>query len=153
MIYTIALLWLARMVIMAVVCTFLAIIGLRSLDMLTQKIDEREKIGEDPTAIGIFIAGFFIFIGLVIHGACTAPTPLHILLIPSLLDFERLGLVILAFFVSLLLSVGLFYLADKLTPKIVFSKVNDSSVGVGVYVAGYFVLLGLILHAALTIPL
>ena len=153
MIYTIALLWLARMAIMAVTCTFLAIIGVRILDILTPKIEERKRIGEDPVATGIFIAGFLIFIGLVIHGACTAPTPLHVLLIPSLIDFERMGLVMLTFSVSLLLSVGLFNLADKLTPKIVFSKVDDSPVGVGIYVAGYLILLGLILHAALTIPL
>jgi len=151
--YEIALVWLARMVIMAVICTFLGLLGVRILDALTPKIEEREKIGEDSVATGLFIAGFIIFIGLVIHGACTAPIPLRTLLIPSLIDFKRLGLVILAFFVSLLLGVGLFNLIDKLTPKIVFSKVNDSPVGVGVYVAGYLVFLGLIMHAALTVPL
>jgi uncharacterized membrane protein YjfL (UPF0719 family) len=151
--YTIALVWIARMVIMAVICTFLGLLGVRILDALTPKIEEREKIGEDPVATGLFIAGFIIFIGLVIHGACTAPIPLRTLLIPTLIDFKRLGLVMLTFFVSLLLGVGLFNLIDKLTPKIVFSKVNDSPVGVGIYVAGYLVFLGLILHAALTVPL
>ena len=151
--YTIALVWLARMVIMAVICTFLGLLGVRILDALTPKIEEREKIGEDSVATGLFIAGFIIFIGLVIHGACTAPIPLRALLIPSLIDFKRLGLVILAFFVSLLLGVGLFNLVDKLTPKVPFSQVNNSPVGVGVYVAGYLVFLGLILHAALTVPI
>jgi uncharacterized membrane protein YjfL (UPF0719 family) len=151
--YTIALIWIARMVIMAVLCTFLGLLGVQILDALTPKIEEREKIGEDSVATGLFIAGFIIFIGLVIHGACTAPIPLRTLLIPTLIDFKRLGLVMLTFFVSLLLGVGLFNLIDKLTPKIVFSKVNDSPVGVGIYVAGYLVFLGLILHAALTIPL
>ena len=151
--YEIALVWIARMVIMAVICTFLGFLGIRILDMLTPKIHEREDIGKDPTAIGIFIAGFIIFIGLVIHGACTAPIPLHALLVHSLIDFKRLGLVILAFFSSVLLGIGLFYLVDKLTPKIAFSQVNDSPVGVGVFVAGYLIFLGLILHAALTVPL
>lgn len=151
--YTIALVWLARMVIMAVICTFLGFLGVRILDVLTPKIEEREKIGEDPIATGLFIAGFFIFIGLVIHGACTAPIPLRTLLVPSLIDFKRLGLVMLTFFLSLLLGVGLFYLVDKLTPKIAFAKVNNSPVGVGAYVAGYLIFLGLILHAALTVPL
>ena len=151
--YTIALVWLARMVIMAVICTFLGLLGVRILDALTPKIEEREKIGEDSVSTGLFIAGFIIFIGLVIHGACTAPIPLYALLTYSLIDFKRMGLVMLAFFVSLLLGIGLFYLMDTLTPKIVFSEVNNSPVGVGVYVAGYLVFLGLILHAALTVPL
>lgn len=151
--YEIALVWIARMVIMAVICTFLGFIGIRIQDALIPKIHEREDIGKDPTAIGIFIAGFIIFIGLVIHGACTAPIPLHALLAYSLIDFKRLGLVMLAFFSSLLLGIGLFYLVDKLTPKIPFSRVNNSPVGVGVYVSGYLIFQGLILHAALTVPL
>jgi uncharacterized membrane protein YjfL (UPF0719 family) len=141
------------MVIMAVICTFLGFLGIRIQDALTPKIRERESIGKDPTAIGIFIAGYIIFIGLVIHGACTAPIPLHALLAHSLIDTDRVGLVIAAFFSSLLLGMGLFYLMDKLAPKIPFSEVNNSPVGVGVYVAGYLVFLGLILHAALTVPL
>ncbi len=150
--YEIVLVWIARMIIMAVICTFLGFLGIRILDILTPK-STREDIGKDPTAIGIFIAGFIIFIGLVIHGACTAPIPLHALLVHSLIDFKRLGLVMLAFFSSLLLGIGLFYLVDKLTPKIPFSQVNNSPVGVGVFVAGYLIFLGLILHAALTVPL
>ena len=151
--YTIVLVWIARMVIMAVICIFLGLLGVRILDAFTPKIEEREKIGEDSVATGLFIAGFIIFIGLVIHGACTAPIPLRTLLIPTLIDFKRLGLVMLTFFVSLLLGVGLFNLIDKLTPNIGFSKIKDSPVGVGAYVAGYSIFLGLILHAALTIPL
>lgn len=61
---TIALVWLARMVIMAVICTFLGFLGIRILDALTPKIEEREKIGEDSIATGLFIAGFIIFIGI-----------------------------------------------------------------------------------------
>jgi len=151
--YTIALVWLARMLIMAMISIFLGLLGVRILDALTPKIEERKKIGEDPIATGLFVAGFIIFIGLVIHGACTAPIPLHALLTPTLIDSKRLVLVIIVFFISLLIGIGVVNLVDKLMPRISFSKINDSSVGVGAYVAGFLTFLGLILHAALTIPL
>ena len=61
---------------------------------------------------------------------------------------QRLGLIVVAFVVSLLLAVGVFNLLDRLTPKIPFSRLRESSLGTGVYVLGYFVFLGLITHAA-----
>jgi len=75
--YTIALVWIARMVIMAVICTFLGLLGVRILDALTPKIEEREKIGEDPVATGLFVVGCIIFIGLVIHGLIFLGLILH----------------------------------------------------------------------------
>ena len=62
--YTIALAWLTRKAMMAVICTFLGFLGVRILDALTPKIEERGKIGEDSVATGLFIAGFIIFIGI-----------------------------------------------------------------------------------------
>jgi len=60
-----------------------------------------------------------------------------------------LGLrVLVAFAISLLLAVGMFNFLDRLTPKIPFSRLRESSLGTGVYVLGYFVFLGLITHAA-----
>lgn len=151
--WAIVLIWLTRMVIMAIICTFLGLLGVKILDALTPRIEERDKIGSDPVSTGIFIAGFIIFVGLVIHGACTAEIPIHTLLIPSLIDIKRVGLIIFTFFVSLFLGVGLFNLIDKLTPKIHFSNVNKSPIGIGIYVAGYLIFLGLVIHAALTIPI
>jgi hypothetical protein len=42
---------------------------------------------------------------------------------------------------------------DKLTPKIPFAGIKPSPVAVGINVFGYLVFFGLILHAALTLPL
>jgi len=71
--YVTVLLWLARTAFYAFASAFLLWIGIRVLDVLTPRIHERQKIGESPISTGLFIAGFFIFTGLVIHGAATLP--------------------------------------------------------------------------------
>ena len=148
-----ALLWMAKTVWLVFICTILAWLGLRALDALTPHIPHRQRIGESPVATGLFIGGFFILAGLVIHGAITAPTVVGGPLIGYFFDFRRLGLLALCFLVSLLIGIGLFYFVDKLTPKIPFANINQDPVAVGVHVFGYLVFFGLILHAALVTPL
>jgi uncharacterized membrane protein YjfL (UPF0719 family) len=151
--YLVVLLWVARTVILAFVCAFLAWLGIRVLDALTPSIHQRERIGEDPISVGLFIAGFLILIGLVIHGAVTGPVLVGAGLWHSLIDPRRLGLIAISFFVSLLLGIALLHIIDKLTPKIPFDSVEQNSVAVGIYVFGYLVFFGLIIHGSLTMPL
>jgi len=151
--YLVVLLWVARTVILAFVCALLAWLGIRVLDALTPSIHQRETIGENPISVGLFIAGFLILIGLVIHGAVTGPVLVGAGLWYSLIDLRRLGLIAISFFVSLLLGIALLYIIDKLTPKIPFGSVERNSVAVGIYVFGYLVFFGLIIHGALTMPL
>ncbi|GAI59566.1 unnamed protein product, partial [marine sediment metagenome] len=49
--------------------------------------------------------------------------------------------------------VAIFHIVDKLTPKIRFMSINENPVAVGIYVFGYLLFFGLILHAALTTSL
>ncbi len=151
--YLLALSWVARMVVMSLICTFLGWLGIRILDALTPRIHQREKIGEDPVSIGLFIAGFMIFIGLIIHGSSTAPLIIGTPLMKSLVDFRRLALITVGFLVSLFLGIVLFNILNWFTPKIPFLKIKDSSLAVGIYVFGYLIFLGIILHAALTMSL
>jgi len=151
--YETVLLWVGRTVILALICSFFAWLGIRALDALTPRIQERERIGEDPVSVGLFIAGFFIFIGLVIHGTVSGPLMVGGPLIESLIDPIRLGMVAISFFVSFLLGLALFHLVDWLTPRIPFRSVNQKPLAVGVYVFGYLVFFGLIVHAALTTSL
>jgi len=145
--------WALRIVVMALICAVLGWLGLRVLDALTPAIRERERIGEHPVSIGLFIAGFFIFAGLVIHGVATAPIAITSSLWSSLIDWRRLCLLGVSYIVALLLTVGLFNLVDRLTPTIPFKRVEESPVAVGIYVFGYYVFNGLIIHAALTASL
>ena len=149
--YLILLAWLGKIILLVLICVFLAWLGIRVLDALTPKIHKRERIGGNPEAIGLYLAGFFIFIGLVIHGATVAPVVIGNL--PMMIDYRRIGLIAVSFFVSLLLGLALFDLMDKLTPKISFRKINESSIAVGLDVFGYFVFFGLIIHAALPMPI
>ena len=151
--YLLVIFWIARVVVISFICTFLGWLGIRILDALTPKIHQREKIGEDPISVGLFIGGFTIFVGLIIHGACTAPMAIGTSLRESLINFRRLGLISISFFVSLLIGIVLFNILDKLTPKIPFFNIKDNSIAIGIYVLSYLLFLGIILHSALTMSL
>ena len=151
--YVVVLLWVARTVILAFVCSLLACLGIRVLDALTPSIHQRQRVGESPVSVGLFIAGFLIMIGLVIHGVVTGPVLVGAGVLHSLIDPRRLGLIAISFFVSLLLGIALLYIVDRLTPRIPFNSVEQEPVAVGAYVFGYLVFLGLILHGALIMPL
>jgi len=151
--WVIVFIWLAKIILTAFICTLLAWLGIRTLDALTPHIHKRQRIGESPIATGLFIAGFFILVGLVIHGAATAHTAIGGSIVGYIFDFRAWGLLALCFLVSLLVGIVLFHLVNKLTPKIPFLSINESPVAVGIYVFGYLIFFGLILHAALTTPL
>ena len=151
--WVVVLIWLAKIILLAFIGALLAWLGIRAMDALTPQIHKRQRIGENPVATGLFIAGFFVLVGLVIHGAATAHTAIGSSVIGYIFDFRTWGLLALSFLVSLLVGIALFHLVDKMTPKIPFLSINESPVAVGVYVFGYLVFLGLILHAALTTPL
>ena len=151
--WIIVLLWLARIILLVIISTFLAWLGIRAVDALTPHIPKRQRIGEDPIATGLFIAGLFILVGLVIHGAATAYTAVGGSIVAYIFDFRTWGLLALSFLISLLIGIALFRIVDKMTPKIPFDSISDSPVAVGIYIFGYLVFFGLILHAALTTPL
>ena len=151
--WVIVLIWLAKVILLALISTLLAWLGIRVLDALNPNIHKRQLIGEDPVATGLFIAGFFILVGLVIHGAITALTTVVAPILGYIFDFRTWGVLAISFVVSLLIGIALFHIVDKLTPKIPFISINQSPVAVGIYVFGYLVFFGLILHAALTGPL
>ena len=151
--WVIVLIWLAKVILLALISTLLAWLGIRVLDALNPNIHKRQLIGEDPVATGLFIAGFFILVGLVIHGAITALTTVVAPILGYIFDFRTWGVLAISFLISLLIGIALFHIVDKLTPKIPFISINQSPVAVGIYVFGYLVFFGLILHAALTGPL
>ncbi len=149
----IVLIWLAKVILLALVSTLLAWLGIRALDALTPHIHQRQRIGENPIATGLFIAGFFILVGLAIHGAITSLTAVVTPILVYIFDFRTWGVLAMSFVVSLLIGIALFHIVNKLTPRIPFAKINESPVAVGIYVFGYLTFFGLILHAALTGPL
>ena len=149
----VVLLWVGRTAVLASVAALLGWLGIGVLDVLTPGIRQRQRVGEHPVSVGLFVAGYMILIGLVIHGAVTGPVLVGSGLWRSMFDPIRLSLIAVSFFVSLLLGIGLLHIVDRLTPRIRFCCVDDDPLAVGVYVFGYLVFFGLILHGALTMPL
>jgi len=150
--WIIVLLWVARTLFLSFICVILAWRGVRVLDVLTPHIHQRQRIGESPIATGLFITGFMVLVGLVIHGVTTSPAVIGGPLLDYFFNFRQLGLVAVGFVVSLLFGIALFRLVDKLTPKIPFKSINNDPIAVGIYVFGYLIFFGLVLHAALTAP-
>ena len=151
--WVIVLIWLTRIILLALVSSILAWLGVRTIDAFTPQISKRERIGENPVATGLFIAGFFILVGLVIHGAATAYTAVGSSIAGYIFDLRTWGLLAVSFLISLLIGIALFRIVDKLTPRIPFLSIGENPVAVGIYVFGYLIFFGLILHAALTTPL
>ena len=151
--WVIVLVWLAKVIWLVIICVFLAWLGIRALDALMPYIDKRQRIGESPVATGLFIAGFFILVGLVVHGAATTPTVFGGSLLSYFFDFRQLGVLAVSFVISLLIGVAIFHIVDKLTPKIPFKNIKKDGVAAGIYIFGYLLFFGLILHAALTTAL
>ena len=151
--YITVLLWLARTAFFAFVCAFLLWLGVLILDALTPHIHERKKIGENGIATGLYIGGFLICMGLVIHGASTLPTLVGAS--PWLAVFNPIRLVLIAagFFLSLLVGIVILNMLIWLSRRISFKTLGQEPVGAGVYVFSYLVFFGLIMHAALTTPL
>jgi len=149
----IVLLWIGRTAFLAFVAALLGWLGICALDALTPRIHERQRVGQDPVAVGLFVGGFMIMIGLVIHGVVTGPVLVGAGLVQSIVDPVRLSLIAISFAVSLLVGVALLYILDRLTPNIPFSSVEESPIAVGLYVFGYLIFFGLILNAALKTPL
>ena len=150
--YVTLILWLAKTGILVLVSGLLAWLGIRSLDALTP-LHERERIGESAIATAWFIAGFFVLIGLVIHGGATAPAVVGGPVLDYLIDFRRFGLIVASFLVSLFMLLAMFYVMDKVTPKIHFLNIENEPQAIGIYVFGYLVFFGLVLHASLSSPL
>ena len=130
--WVIVLIWLAKVILLTLIATLLAWLGIRVLDALTPRIHQRQRIGESPVATGLFIAGFFILVGLVVHGAITALTAVTAPILGYVFDFRTWGVLAISFVVSLLIGIALFHIVDKLTPKIPFVSVNKSPVAVGI---------------------
>jgi len=151
--YVMVVFWIAKVIILVLICSFLALLGIRMIDVLIPRIPKRERVGENPISIGLFIGGFFIFVGLVIHGALTMPMAVGAPLLETLLDARRLGVMVACFLVSLFLAVALFYIMDKLTPKIPFIEIDKNPIAVGICVSCYLIFFGLIIHATLLTPL
>ena len=148
-------LWLLGTVASSLICLLIGFISIKAIVYLTTEIKEFEVIKKDPVAISLFVSGFIIFGGLIIHGSSLNPIfQGNVVNIYSFINFNRFILVLLAYGIGLIIG-WLFY---KIFAKIeIFGidldNINKSPTAVGVFLFCYEIFLGLIVHASLSLPL
>lgn len=130
-------------------------VGIKCLALMTNKINEFETIKGHPLAISLFTGGFLVYAGLVVYGSMVNPFFLsQSVLIGAYFNLQRLLVVVLSFFVSLLFGWLFYVVFAKLTPfGVDLDDINKQPVAVGVFLFCYEVFLGLIVYASLIVPL
>ena len=100
-----------------------------------------------------FAGGCLILIAPVVHGGATTPGVLGGPVLSFLADPRRLSIIAASFLISMFLLIVIFRVLDKVTPNISLISIGDDSDAAGIYVFSYLVAFGLILHAAMKVPL
>lgn len=147
--------WLFRTFVSSVICLLIGFFGIKVLDLITVKIKEFKVIRGNAEATALYVGGFLIFAGLVVHGS--ALNPFFLGQWPTFSAFfglQRLLIILLSVAVSFLIG-WLFYLVfAKFTPMGVdLDDINQSPIAVGAFLFCYEVFMGLVIHASLTVPL
>ncbi len=148
-------LWFARALVSSLICLFIGLVGIKSITLFTRKIKEFESIKGNSLATGLFVGGFFVYTGLVVYGSMVNPFFLsQSVTIGSYLNLQRLLVVVLSFFVSLVFG-GLLYLTFERLRLfgIELDDINQHPTAVAIFLLGYEIFLGLIILASLTIPI
>jgi uncharacterized membrane protein YjfL (UPF0719 family) len=148
-------LWFLRALISSLICLLVGLIGIKSITLLTKKINEFKSIKGDSLATGLFVGGFFIYAGLVVYGSMVNPFFLsQSVIIGAYFDLQRLLVVVLSFFVSLFVGGVLYLVFERVRLfGIDMNEINKHPVAVGAFLFSYEVFLGLIMLASLTIPI
>lgn len=148
-------LWFVRALLSSLVCLAIGLIAIKAITLFTRKIKEFDSIKGNPLGTGLFVGGFFIYAGLVVYGSMVNPFFLsQSVVFSSYFNVQRLLVVILSFFVSLLFG-GLLYLIFERVRLfgVEIDDINKHAVAVGTFMFCYEIFLGLIILASLTIPL
>jgi hypothetical protein len=148
------LLWFVRAFVSSVICLVIGYVGIKVLSLETTKIREFESIRGDPLATSLFVGGFLVYAGLVVYGSMVNPFFLgQSVIIGSFFNIQRLLVVALSFFVSLLFGFLLYVIFTRVRLfGIELDDINKHPIAVGVFLFCYEVFLGLIIYGALMIP-
>ena len=144
---------LARIAILVILSCLLGFLGVVAMDFLTPVHGLRQRIGQSAVATALFAGGCLILIALVVHGAATTPGVLGGPVLSFLADPRRLSIIAASFLISMFLLIVIFRVLDRVTPNIPLVNIGNSSDAAGIYVFSYLVAFGLILHAAMKVPL
>ena len=148
-------LWFLRSFLTCLFCLLIGIVGIKILDKITVKIHEFKAIRGHALSTSLFVGGFLIFAGLVVHGSFLNPIFFgQQLMFSSFINFGRFLVVLLSVFVTLVLG-WIFYLvfAQVKLFDIDLDDINKSPIAVGCFIFCYEIFMGLVIHASLSVPL
>ena len=148
-------LWFLRAFVSSLICLLIGFVGIRCITLLTTKVKEFESIKGNSLATSLFVGGFFVYAGLAVYGSMVNPFFLsQSVTIGAYFNLQRLLVVVLSFFVSLLFGGLLYLVFEKLRLfGIKIEDINGHPVPVGIFLFSYEVFLGLIIFASLTVPI
>lgn len=148
-------LWFLRAFISSLICLLIGFVGIRCITLLTTKVKEFESIKGNSLATSLFVGGFFVYAGLAVYGSMVNPFFLsQSVTIGSYFNLQRLLVVVLSFFVSLLFGGLLYLVFEKLRLfGIKIDDINGHPMAIGIFMFSYEVFLGLIIFASLTVPI
>jgi uncharacterized membrane protein YjfL (UPF0719 family) len=147
--------WLIGTVSSSLICLLIGLVSLKAITHLTTEIKEFELIKDDPIAISLFVSGFMLFTGLIVHGSSLNPIFQGNVVNPSsFINAQRFLVLLFAYGVGLVIG-WLFY---KLFAKVELfgidlDNINRSPKAVGLFLFSYEIFIGLIVHASLALPL
>jgi hypothetical protein len=148
-------LWFLRAFVSSLICLLIGFVGIRCITLLTTKVKEFESIKGNSLATSLFVGGFFVYAGLAVYGSMVNPFFLsQSVTIGAYFNLQRLLVVVLSFFVSLVFGGFLYIVFEKLRLfgiKIV--DINGHPMAIGIFLFSYEVFLGLIIFASLTVPI
>jgi uncharacterized membrane protein YjfL (UPF0719 family) len=148
-------LWFLRAFVSSLICLLIGFVGIRCITLLTTKVKEFESIKGNSLATSLFVGGFFVYAGLAVYGSMVNPFFLsQSVTIGSYFNLQRLLVVVLSFFVSLLFGGLLYLVFEKLRLfGIKIDDINGHPMAIGIFMFSYEVFLGLIIFASLTVPI
>ena len=147
--------WLLGTIASSLFCLLIGLISIKAICYLTSEIKEFEVIKGDPIGISLFVGGFLIFAGLIIHGSSLNPIFQGNVIDPiSFININRFILVLLAYTMGLAIGWLFYKLFAKLELfGIDLDEIGKSPQAVGLFLFCYEVFIGLIVHASLSLPL
>jgi len=133
----------------------IGLFGIKILALITIEIKEFKVIKGNSLATALYVGGFLIFAGLVVHGSALNPFFLgQWTTLNAFLSLQRLFIILLSVAISFIIGWLFYLIFAKLTPMGVdLDDVNRSPIAVGTFLFCYEVFMGLVIHASLTIPL
>ena len=148
-------LWFLRAFVSSLICLLIGFVGIRCITLLTTKVKEFESIKGNSLATSLFVGGFFVYAGLAVYGSMVNPFFLsQSVTIGAYFNLQRLLVVVLSFFVSLLFGGLLYLVFEKLRIfGIKIDDINGHPMAIGIFLFSYEVFLGLIIFASLTVPI